>query len=90
MAAIIDDFPSSATVDSPAEDWAALTPSETVAFTFLPKAIAVGATAGSFIAVGRDGVTATFYAVAGQVIRIRPTRINSTGLTGGMTFVGLR
>jgi hypothetical protein len=50
----------------------------------------VGAVSGSFVAVGEDDEEATFYGNAGQLIQIRPKRINTTGLTGGMTFVGLK
>lgn len=90
MPGITDAYPGAESLESSSRNWEPLTPSDTVDFTFLPKAIAVGATAGSFVAVGYDGVTATFYGSAGQVIAIRPRRINSTGLTGGMTFVGLK
>lgn len=81
-------------LSSPSPRWEALTPHDSTNFAFLPKWIAVGATSGSFVAVCRneDGTdsTATFYAVAGQQVPIRPIRINSTGLTGGMTFIGLK
>jgi hypothetical protein len=75
---------------SQGESWAPLSPSDTVDFTFIPKAIVVGATAGSFVAVGQDGIPATFYGNAGQEMSIRPKRINATGMTGGMTFIGIR
>jgi hypothetical protein len=75
---------------SQAETWAPLTPSNSVNFSFIPKAICVGAVSGSFVAVGEDDEEATFYGNAGQLIQIRPKRINTTGLTGGMTFVGLK
>ncbi len=69
--------------------WAALTPHNSTDFPARPKAICIGATAGSFVAVDQDGNTATFYGNAGQVIPIRPKRINTTGMTPGMTFIGL-
>jgi hypothetical protein len=71
-------------------DWAPLTPHDSTDFPFIPKAIAIGATPGSFVAVSEDGSTGTFYGNAGQIIPIRPKRINTTGMTGGMTFVGLK
>lgn len=91
MAAIPDPYAGQdAGLVSPSGKWAALTPHDETNFTFLPKAIAVGATPGSFVAVDYDGITATFYGAAGQILPIRPIRINSTGLTGGMTFIGLK
>jgi len=72
-------------------DWAALTPSDTVDFVFIPKAIQVSsATGGQFVAVSEDDSEATFYGVPGQFLPIRPKRINATGMTAGMTFVGLK
>jgi len=72
-------------------DWANLTPSDTVDFTFIPKAIQVSsATGGSFVAVSEDGSLGTFYGVSGQFLPIRPARINATDMTAGMTFVGLK
>jgi hypothetical protein len=86
-----DDYPGQGGgLQDPSEDWSALTPHDSTDFEFLPKAILVGATAGSFVAVSANGSTATFYGPAGALIAIRPKRINATGLTGGMTFVGLK
>lgn len=71
-------------------DWAALTPSDTVDFDFIPKAIQVSSVSGGqFVAVSEDGNTATFYGQPGQLLPIRPKRINASGMTVGMTFVGL-
>lgn len=76
---------------SPGTKWADLTPSDTVDFTFIPKAIQVSSdTGGQFVAVDEDGDTGTFYGVPGQFLPIRPKRINATGMTAGMTFVGLK
>ena len=72
------------------KNWAALTPHDVNDFPFLPKAIAVGETPGTFVAVSEDNTTATFYGNAGQIIPIRPKRINAAALTAGMTFVGLK
>jgi hypothetical protein len=76
---------------SQADSWAVLTPHNSVDFDFIPKAIHVSsASGGSFVAVGEDDVAVPFYAAAGAILPIRPKRINTTGLTGGMTFVGLK
>ena len=76
---------------SQAEAWEVLTPSDSIDFTNVPKAIAISsATGGQFIAVDEEGNTAPFYGNPGQIIPIRPTRINATGMTPGMTFTGLK
>jgi hypothetical protein len=91
MAEPEDNYPGSEqSVLSSSKAWAQLIPSDTDNFPFLPKAIKVGDQAGSFVAVGEDNVAATFYASAGEIVPIRPKRINATGLSGGMTFVGLK
>lgn len=69
--------------------WIALTPHDSNNFPSRPKAICIGETGGSFVAVDKDDNAATFYGNPGQVIPIRPKRINATGMTGGMTFIGL-
>lgn len=78
-------FPGQNTLTSQGETWAPLTPSDTIDFDFIPKAVCVGDTPGQFVAVGEDDEEAPFYGTAGQVIPIRPKRINVTGLTEGMT-----
>jgi hypothetical protein len=75
---------------SAAETWAPITPSDTVDIPFKPKGIAVGSVAGSFVMVGQDDVEGTFYGAAGACLPYRPKRIKATGMTGGMTFVGLK
>jgi len=71
-------------------DWEDLTPSDTVDFDPVPKAVQVSsATGGSFKAVSADGNVATFYGQPGQFLPICPVRINLTDMTAGMTFVGL-
>lgn len=71
--------------------WAALTPSDTVDFDFIPKAIHnCTSNSGTFVAVGEDDVAATFYAAAGDILPIRPKRINSTSLGAGLAFTGLK
>ena len=67
-------------VFSQARRWADVSKSDTVNFTELPKAIYVGG-AGVVAAVGSDDVACRFTCVAGQVLPIRPKRINSTSTT---------
>jgi hypothetical protein len=84
-------FPGQNNLSSQAETWGNLTPSDSVDFTFVPKAVQVSSTTGGqFVAVGADDVAGTFYGNPGQILPIRPKRINTTGMTGGMTFVGLK
>lgn len=85
-----DAFPNTLPGPSRAESWAPITPHDTNDIPFKPNGIAVGAVAGSFVLVGQDDIEATFYAVAGAILPYRPKRIKSTGLTGGMTFAGLK
>lgn len=76
---------------SSARTWAALTPSDTENFPFVPKGITISSVVGgTFIAVGEDDVAAQYYGNPGQFMPLRPKRINATGLTAGMTFTGLR
>jgi hypothetical protein len=76
---------------SQAEAWEVLTPHDATNFVNVPKAIAISSsTGGVFIAVDEDGNTAPFYGNPGQIIPIRPVRINATGLTPGLTFTGLK
>lgn len=76
---------------SQADSWATLTPHNSTDFAFIPRAVHnSSATAGAFVAVGEDDVTAIFYIQPGQTLPIRPKRINATGLTVGLTFTGLK
>ena len=67
-------------VDSPARRWAAVTPHDSTNLTELPKALYIGG-AGNLVAVGEDDATATFAVTAGQVLPIRPKRVNDTSTT---------
>lgn len=60
--------------------WKAITPSDTATIEPQPVAVFVGG-AGNVVAVGDDGVAATFAATAGAVLPIQPHRINSTSTT---------
>lgn len=69
------------TAESPADDWAAVTPHDSTNLTYRAKSIYVGG-AGNVAAVAQDGSVATFVAVpAGTVLPIRPIRINFTNTT---------
>jgi hypothetical protein len=69
--------------------WVAITKSDTINIgeitaddgnALLPMAVYVGG-AGNVVAVASNGATATFTAVAGSTLLIRPKRINSTSTT---------
>jgi hypothetical protein len=86
-----EDFSDQGSVFAQARSWAPLTPSDDEDLPFPPKAIHnASAVAGSFTAVGSDNVEATFYMQAGGILPIRPKRIKSAGLTGGMVLTGLK
>lgn len=63
-----------------AATWAAITPSDTETLDPIPRAVFVG-TAGTITAVGADGVSAPFAALAGQELSIQPSKIMATGTT---------
>lgn len=68
-------------IDSPAREWAAVDLSGgNVTFAIAPKSIFVGG-AGNVIAVGKDGTSATFAALAGQILPICPASITASGTT---------
>jgi hypothetical protein len=73
------DFPT--TLSTPARDAAAITPSDSVDLTVVPRAIYVGVT-GSVAAVMAGGQTVMLQNVAaGSLLPIRVGRINATGTT---------
>lgn len=81
-------FPDSASMLAPSRDYFAITPSNTVAFTFKCRAIRVG-TAGDVVAVREDGTAVTFKnCYAGEVLDIVAMRVNVTGTTAA-DMVGL-
>lgn len=76
---------------TPAKNWAALTPHDSTNFSFVPKAIQCTAGTGTFVAVGADGDTATFYASPGAWLPICPVRINLSTLSDPtLAFTGLK
>ena len=86
-----DNFPNKLEQTSQGRLWEELTPSDSVDFTFLPKAICIASeTGGQFVAVDVEDNEARFYGQPGQIIPIRPKRIKTTGMTGGLIFTGLK
>lgn len=73
-----------ATLESPADRWAVLTPSDTVDVADIPKAIFV-TVAGDLVIRGADGVQQSFPVTVG-VWPLRPTRVM---LATTATVVGL-
>lgn len=66
---------------APADNFAAVTKSDTVDLTTLTRALYIG-TAGDVRVVQRNGTAVTFKAVpAGAILPIRCARVNSTGTT---------
>ena len=63
-----------------AGSWKAISPSDTAKIEPFPRSVYVGG-AGTVIAVGQDGVSAPFVAVAGATLPIQPTQVLSTGTT---------
>lgn len=61
-------------------NWAAITPSDTAKLEPIPRGVFVGSS-GDVVAVGQDGVSATFAANAGDVLPIQPTKIMATSTT---------
>jgi hypothetical protein len=72
-----------------AERHAVLTPHDTELLPFYPKAVVCGATAGTVVTVDKDGVEATYWLEAGQVLPVRPRRIKATGTTA-TPLIGLK
>ena len=73
---------------SAANDFFAITKSDTVNFSFTVRGIYVGGT-GDVVAVTEGGTAVTFVAVpAGSILPIRAIRVNSTSTTA-TSMVGL-
>lgn len=58
--------------------WKAITPSDTAPIEPRPVAVFVGG-GGTVTAIGDDGVSGAFVAVAGQVLQIQPNKVMATG-----------
>lgn len=67
---------------NPARRFVAVTLSNTVNFTEVPRAIYIGGTGGNLVAIGPDDLPVTFTGlVAGTILPIQPKRINVTSTT---------
>lgn len=68
-------------VEGPADNFAAITKSDSVDLAIMTRAVYVG-TGGDVVALDRDGTVVTFKNVpSGSILPIRATRINSTNTT---------
>ncbi|WP_174286639.1 hypothetical protein [Sphingomonas bacterium] len=65
---------------APADNFAGIATSDTVALATVPKALFIGG-AGNLVVKGGDGVQATFAVVAGQIVPIRARFVMTTGTT---------
>lgn len=75
-------------LDSPATTGFAITPHDSTDFTFVTRGIYVGV-GGDIVIVMKSGGALTFKnAVAGSVIPVRATRVNSTSTTA-TNLIGL-
>lgn len=66
--------------------WAAITPSDTATLEPFPVVVFIGG-AGVVVAVGHDGVSASFTVPAGAVLSIQPRQIKATGTTATATDI---
>jgi len=71
-----------------AEEWETITPHDTNALPFYPKAVVCGATAGTVVCISRGGKTSTFWLEAGQVLPVRPNII--TTASTATPLIGLK
>jgi hypothetical protein len=81
-----DTFKNVAEQDNPASRWFLVSPSDTVAFTIMPRGIYCSAD-GTAQMVDEAGTVMPVAMVAGTFVPFRPMRINTTSTTG--TFYGL-
>lgn len=87
MAEYPNEFPGQP-ADGPAESYFAITPSDSVNFTFIVRAIYVGS-AGNVACVNTDGTAVTFSNVPqGVFIPAKSIRVNATNTTAG-NLVGM-
>lgn len=81
-------FPDNTSLLTPSRDFFAITPSDTVNFTFTARALRVGV-AGDVVAVREDGTAVKFVnCYAGEVLPIVAIRVNATNTTA-TDLVGL-
>lgn len=70
------------------DGWQTLIPDASNLLAFRPVAVACGATGGTIVAISAAGDQATFTVVPGQVLRIRPVRIDPSSTA--TPLIGLR
>jgi hypothetical protein len=75
-------------LEAPADEWVTITPSDVNDLPFKPRAISVGDTAGTVIAVDAQGHESTFYFNAGQDRAIRPVKIKAA--SGASPIIALK
>jgi hypothetical protein len=76
-----DTFSNLATsITGPLVEWYSITPHDTNALAFVPRAISVDV-AGNVVIVSATGATKTLAMNAGDLFPCRPVRINATGTT---------
>lgn len=77
----IDTFkPHSQGLESPASNFVAVAPSDSTELAVLPRFLIIG-TAGNVSLVNADGQSVTIPVQAGQVLPLRPSKVNATGTT---------
>lgn len=85
-----DPYGFSGAPDGPYVDAFAITASDTVDFTKVTSAIWIGTAQTAFTVVMKSGAVVNFGIVAaGTLLRVRATRLNSTGSTPGTGAIGL-
>jgi hypothetical protein len=75
-----DDFLGSRNINSSADQWAVVSPSDSTNLSKKPKALYFSA-AGDVALVGDDAVSVTFTVIAGQTLNVRPSKVKVTGTT---------
>lgn len=69
---------------TPADTWVAVTKSDTVNIPLIPRAV-ICTTAGNIVFVDGSGNLMTIAMTSGQILAIRPLRVNSTNTTGAVS-----
>jgi len=67
-------------LESPANDWFEITPSDGTELAQIPRALYIG-TGGDLVLADASGNDATFKVLTGQILPLRPTFVRSTGTT---------
>jgi len=67
-------------LESPANDWVAITPSDGTELANIPRALYIG-TGGDIVLTDSGGNDVTFQVLTGQLLPLRPTFVKATGTT---------